>query len=439
MQTDLRESNRPLGLYGTGDMEGQELYEAESMVLGAVFLEPSAINDIILKPEHFSQSRHRVIFTAMRELQRDRVEINPFSLVNLLGNEIENVGGVTYFTEISLCCPSVSGLEHYQEVVLKSYQIRELRKSAAHFLNDSSAQTAEAFYQKYVETQELGLESGKRKGEALVELYESLYADPVHGGISSGYEKLDGFTGGFKPGELIIVAGRPSMGKTALVLNLAYNAASKGTVVDFFSLEMSEKQLYQRLISRMASIDASKWHNPFRIFSDKETRKANEALNTCYKMPFQIHDQGKLTLDEIRARIQKTRRENENAPCLVVIDYLQLIPIEGKFERHDLAIGSITRELKQMAKQYKVPIILLSQLSRSVEQRQDKRPLMSDLRDSGSIEQDADIVMLLYREGYYKRDFEGHDTEINLVKHRNGPVGTVRLKFVKEFSWFVSG
>ncbi|MGD6968746.1 replicative DNA helicase [Rossellomorea vietnamensis] len=439
MQTDLRESNRPLGLYGTGEMEGQELYEAESMVLGAVFLEPSAINDIILKPEHFSQSRHRIIFTAMRGLQLDGVEVNPFSLVNLLGTEIENVGGVTYFTEISLCCPSVSGLEHYQEVVLKSYRIRELRKSAAHFLNDSSAQTAEAFYQKYVETQELGLESGKRKGEALVELYESLYADPVHAGISSGYEKLDGLTGGFKPGELIIAAGRPSMGKTALVLNLAYNAASKGTVVDFFSLEMSEKQLYQRLISRMASIDASKWHNPFRVFSDKETRKANEALNTCYKMPFQIHDQGKLTLDEIRARIQKTRRENENAPCLVVIDYLQLIPNEGKFERHDLAIGSITRELKQMAKQYKVPIILLSQLSRSVEQRQDKRPLMSDLRDSGSIEQDADIVMLLYREAYYKRDFEGQETEINLVKHRNGPVGTVRLKFVKEFSWFVSG
>ncbi|TYS17175.1 replicative DNA helicase [Rossellomorea vietnamensis] len=420
-------------------MEGQELYEAESMVLGAVFLEPSAISDIILKPEHFSQSRHRIIFTAMRELQCDGVEINPFSLVNLLGNEIENVGGVTYFTEISLCCPSVSGLEHYQEVVLKSYRIGELRKSAAQFLNDSSAQTAEAFYQKYVETQELGLESGKRKGEALVELYESLYADPVHAGISSGYEKLDGLTGGFKPGELIIAAGRPSMGKTALVLNLAYNAASKGTVVDFFSLEMSEKQLYQRLISRMASIDASKWHNPFRVFSDKETRKANEALNTCYKMPFQIHDQGKLTLDEIRARIQKTRRENENAPCLVVIDYLQLIPIEGKFERHDLAIGSITRELKQMAKQYKVPIILLSQLSRSVEQRQDKRPMMSDLRDSGSIEQDADIVMLLYREAYYKRGFEGQETEINLVKHRNGPVGTVGLKFVKEFSWFVSG
>ncbi|EDL65715.1 replicative DNA helicase [Bacillus sp. SG-1] len=417
----------------------QELYDAESMLLGAVFLEPAAINDIILKPEHFSQSRHRVIFTAMRDLQRDGVEINPFSLVNHLGAEIENVGGVTYFTEISLCCPSVSGLEHYQEVVLKSYRIRELRKSAAHFLNHSSAETAEAFYQRYVETQELRLEKGDRKGEALAEIFESLYSEPELGGISSGYENLDGLTGGFKPGELIIVAGRPSMGKTAFVLNLAYNAASKGTIVDFFSLEMSEVQLYQRMISRMVCIDASKWQNPSRIFSEKETQKANEALNTCYNMPFQIHDQGRMTLDEIRARIQKTRRENENAPCLVVIDYLQLIPIEGKFERHDLAIGAITRELKQMAKQYKVPIILLSQLSRSVEQRQDKRPMMSDLRDSGSIEQDADIVMLLYREGYYKQDSKELKTEINLVKHRNGPVGTVKMNFIKEFSWFAGG
>ncbi|WP_240628603.1 replicative DNA helicase [Bacillus salacetis] len=437
MQTEQRESNRHLSLFGTDERAAQqEIFEAESMLLGAVFLEPAAINDIILKPEHFSQSRHQVIFTAMRNLQRDRLEINSFSVVNLLGAEIENVGGVSYLTEISLCCPSVSGLDHYQEVVLESYQLREMRKAAVHFLNHSSAETAEAMYQRYVETQELRIERGQGAGKALAEIFESLYSEPVLRGIPSGYEPLDGLTGGFKPGELIIVAGRPSMGKTALVLNLAYNAASTGAVVDFFSLEMSEVQLYQRMISRMASIDASKWQNPSRVFSVKEIQKANQALDACYNMPLHIHDQGRLTLDEIRARIQKTRRENEDAPCLVVIDYLQLIPIEGRFERHDLAIGAVTRELKQMAKQYKVPIILLSQLSRSVEQRQDKRPMMSDLRDSGSIEQDADIVMFLYREAYYKRDFTGQETEINLVKHRNGPVGMVPLRFVKEFSWF---
>ncbi|WP_276310248.1 DnaB-like helicase C-terminal domain-containing protein [Bacillus salacetis] len=201
---------------------------------------------------------------------------------------------------------------------------------------------------------------------------------------------------------------------------------------------MSEMQLYQRLVSRMAFINANKWQNPHRFFTEEDLAKANEALNGCYKLPFQIHDDGRQTLDDIRARIQKTKRENEGAPCLVVIDYLQLIPIAGKFERHDLAVGSVTRELKQMAKQYKVPIILLSQLSRSVEQRSDKRPMMSDLRDSGSIEQDADLVMLLYRDDYYNAHTTHQVTEVNLVKHRNGPVGTVYLNFVKEFSWFTS-
>jgi replicative DNA helicase len=431
-----RESDRYSIQHDTG--QPQELYEAESMLLGAVFLEPSAIHDIILKPEHFSQTRHRLIFKIMRELQQEGVEINPFSLVNRLGSGIENAGGVTYITDISLCCPSVSGLEHYQKVVLESYRTRELKKAAAGFLNDSTAERAEAFYQTYVETQELGLAGSESKDDTLAEIFESFYSEPVHAGILSGYEKLDGMTGGFKPGELIIVAGRPSMGKTALVLNLALNAVSKGTVIDFFSLEMSELQLYQRLVSRMAFINAIKWQNPHRFFTKEDLAKANEALNLCYKLPFQIHDQGRQTLDEIRARIQKTKRENEGASCLVVIDYLQLIPIEGSFERHDLAVGAITRELKQMAKQYKVPIILLSQLSRSVEQRRDKRPMMSDLRDSGSIEQDADIVMLLYRDDYYNPDTTDPGTELNLVKHRSGPVGTVKLIFSKEFSWFRS-
>ena len=206
----------------------------------------------------------------------------------------------------------------------------------------------------------------------------------------------------------------------------------------FFSLEMSGKQLYQRLLSRMTRINAIKWQNPKRFCTDEEQKRAHEAMDTCFKLPLHIHDQGRQTLDSIRARIQKTRRENENASYLVVIDYLQLIPVEGKFERHDLAIGAITRELKQIAKQYNVPIILLSQLSRAVEQRGDKRPMMSDLRDSGSIEQDADIVMLLYRDEYYNRKTEERTTEVNLAKHRNGPVGMVKLNFIKEYSWFCS-
>ncbi|WP_456274788.1 replicative DNA helicase [Bacillus sp. AK031] len=415
-----------------------ELYEAESMLLGAVFLEPSVIHDITLKPEYFSQVRNRVLFKAMKSLQWDGIEINPVTIVDVLGDQIENVGGVSYITDISCCCPSVSGIDHYQKMVLERYRIRKLQEAASRFLNDPCTGKAEELYQMYVETGELGLEQQGKKDDSLFEIFESFYSEPETSGVPSGFEDLDIMTGGFKPGELIIAAGRPSMGKTALVLNIAHNAILNSAVVDFFSLEMSEKQLYERLLSRMAQINSSKWQNPFKFFTQEEQKRANEALDTCYKLPLQIHDQGNQSLDSIRARIQKTRREHKEGSYLVVIDYLQLITIEGKFDRHDLAIGAITKELKQMAKQYKVPIILLSQLSRAVEQRGNKRPMMSDLRDSGSIEQDADIVMLLYRDEYYNRNTEERTTEINLAKHRNGPVGAVKLNFIKEYSWFCS-
>ncbi|EDL66580.1 replicative DNA helicase [Bacillus sp. SG-1] len=408
------------------------------MLLGAVFLEPSVIHDITLKPDYFSQVRNRVLFKAMKSLQSKGKEINPVTLVDELGDGIENVGGLSYITDIACCCPSISGIDHYQKIVLERYRIRKLQESASYFLNDPSIGKAEEFYQVYVDTQELVLEQQGKKGDALYEIIESFYSEPEDLGVPSGFQHLDVMTGGFKPGELIIAAGRPSMGKTALVLNLAMNAALHGSTVDFFSLEMSEKQLYHRLLSRMAQIDASKLQNPYKFCTEDDRKRANEAMNTCYKLPLQIYDQGRQTLDSIRARIQKTRREIEGGSYLVVIDYLQLIPIEGKFDRHDLAIGAITKELKHMAKQYKVPIILLSQLSRAVEQRGDKRPMMSDLRDSGSIEQDADIVMLLYRDEYYNRNTEERVTEINLAKHRNGPVGTVKLNFIKEYSWFCS-
>ncbi|WP_276310247.1 DnaB-like helicase N-terminal domain-containing protein [Bacillus salacetis] len=223
MQKESREAGRhsiPHDM--AGNLLNQELFEAESMLLGAVFLEPASINDMTLKPEHFYQARNRLIFEKMRELQREGIEINPFSIVHRTGKDIENIGGVTYITELSLCCPSVSGMEHYQSVIMENYRLRELKKSAVRFLNEPTTDRADALYQTYVETQEMGLAGGESKGDTLADIFESFYSDPVHGGITSGYEKLDSMTGGFKPGELIIVAGRPSMGKTALVVNLAY-------------------------------------------------------------------------------------------------------------------------------------------------------------------------------------------------------------------------
>lgn len=259
-------------------------------------------------------------------------------------------------------------------------------------------------------------------------------------GIDTGFESLNRMTGGWNKGDLIILAARPSMGKTAFALSLAMNCCKKGGVVDVFSLEMPKKQLAKRILSSLSRIDGAKWKNPYRLFTEEDQAKANTALNTYHQWNFQIHDPSQKTVSGLRAQIQKTRREFPDEDYLVVIDYLQLIAVSRKYDRHDLAIASITKELKQIARQYEVPIILLSQLSRGVEQRMDKRPKMSDLRDSGSIEQDADLIMLLYRDEYYNKDnTENKYIEIDIAKHRNGPVGMVKLVFEKEFGRFIDG
>ncbi|WP_368043846.1 DnaB helicase C-terminal domain-containing protein [Weizmannia sp. WK01] len=211
-----------------------------------------------------------------------------------------------------------------------------------------------------------------------------------------------------------------------------------GGVADVFSLEMPEKQLTQRMLSAIGNIEGAKWRNPYRTFSDEDRNRAMKAIGIYDKWLMNIHDESTQTVAEIRAAVRKTQRKYPDLKHIVVIDYLQLITTLGKFDRHDLAIGSITRELKQMARQFNVPVVLLSQLSRGVEQRQDKHPMMSDLRDSGSIEQDADMIMFLYREDYYERDTDAKNiVEINIAKQRNGPVGTVQLAFMKEYSKFL--
>jgi replicative DNA helicase len=200
---------------------------------------------------------------------------------------------------------------------------------------------------------------------------------------------------------------------------------------------MPEKQLAKRILSDISYIDGYKWKNPFRYFSEEDQACATHAMGIYHKWNLYIHDEPRQTLMDIRASIQKTKREHDEGPHLVVIDYLQLITLTKRFERQDLAIGSITRELKQIARQYKVPIVLLSQLSRGVEQRADKRPVMSDLRDSGSIEQDADVIMLVNRED--SDSLSGDKMEliyVNVAKQRNGPIGVVKLMFEKNFSRF---
>ncbi len=417
-----------------------QTYEAESMILGAVFLEPDIIHEIILEPDHFYSVKNKLIFKAIRELVARNIKTDISVVAEQLKDSLESAGGISYLTEIAVACPSTENIDAYQTIVLEKYKMRTLIANAANFLNERSDEAADHFYKTYVEMQELGVRNGNSKQDVLMEIHSDMIEDKGEmTGIDTGFTDLNNMTGGLSGGDLIIVAARPSMGKTAFALNLAKRCCEKGGVADIFSLEMPEKQLTQRILSSMMNIEGAKWRNPYRMFNDEDRKKATSAIGKYSNWYINIHDSSQQTIADIRARVRKTQREHPDKNHIVVIDYLQLITHVGKFDRHDLAIGDITRQLKQMARQFDVPVVLLSQLSRAVEQRQDKRPMMSDLRDSGSIEQDADLIMFLYREDYYDRESKNKNVvEINLAKQRNGPVGTIQLAFVKEYSQFVN-
>jgi replicative DNA helicase len=419
------------------NIQQENLFEAEGFLLGAVFLAPELIHEITLEPCHFSQKRNQLLFQAMRELQQENKPIDLLTVVEKLGSGVENVG-VSYMTDIAGCCPTTANYEHYQAMILNEYKLRKLKRSAAQFLNEQTLDRADEFYRTYTDLQDFGKVTLKSKRDVLFEVYDEMVED--HGeisGVDTGFSLLNSMLNGLQEGDLIIIAARPSVGKTALSLNMAKHCCKAGGSVDFFSLEMPAKQLIKRLLSDISYVDGSKWKNSYRYFSGDDYERAVHAIGIMDKWNFHIHDEPRQTIADIRAAIQKTKREHPNVGHLVVIDYLQLITQTKQFERQDLAVGCITRELRQIARQYQVPIVLLSQLSRGVEQRADKRPVMSDLRDSGSIEQDADVIMLLSRDEFEPvRPDKSELINVNIAKHRNGPVGVVKLLFEKNYSRF---
>jgi replicative DNA helicase len=423
---------------GLAESNLNELLEAESMILGAILLEPSVMYELTTDIVHFTQEKNKLIFSCMKKLQEDGMEINPVTLVEELGDQIEYIGGVHYITELAIHCPTVHNIKNFEEVMLKTYERNRIKQAAQEFLYYGDDDAANNLYKTLIE---INTDSGaeeEEKEDILRELFESLYEENTEQfGISSGFQDLNSMTGGWKKGELIILAARPSMGKTALALQLAWEGCKNNAFSLLFSLEMGSKQIYQRLICNLTETDMLKWNNPYKYMNTSESEKITSALGTISNADIDIVQQGIVTIPDIRKKIMNIKRDFPEQPLLVVIDYLQLITVKEKFERHDLSIGSITKQLKAMAREFNIPIILLSQLSRSVELRADKRPMLSDLRDSGNIEQDADIVMFIYRDDYYdQKSIYANQVEIKIAKNRNGPVGSIHLGFKKECGRF---
>ncbi|MEB9630840.1 MULTISPECIES: replicative DNA helicase [Bacillus cereus group] len=433
----------------TLDYEGLYSIQAEQGLLGGLILDPDKIKDINLKPEYMYRPQHVHIFRTMLEIDNENEPIDLITMTARLAEKglIEDVGGIGYLAQLSESTPSTSNIKYYEKIVWSKWRDREVVRNteALRQAVHSSDDTELAIQTQMAALLNLSREDKNSDGrikDGLIEVFGEL-ENPVRGlaGMDTGFTELNRMTAGFKPQELIIVAARPSVGKTAFCLNVGSNAAGEqgeGDVVAIFSLEMGQKELLKRMVSINGNIDGNRMKTG--ELNPDDWTKLTQAMGALNNKNIRIFDDAGITTNFIWSKVKKLCDEFPGRQIMVIIDYLQLItgnPVHKGNRQAEIA--EISRTLKTMARQLNVCVVALSQLSRGVEQRQDKRPMMSDLRESGQIEQDADVIAFLYREDYYDRETENKNTiEIIIGKQRNGPVGSVELAFIKEYGKFVN-
>jgi len=429
--------------------------EAEQSLIGGLLLDNSAwdrIADVVAESD-FYRDDHRRIFRYIGKLciaGRPADVVTVFEQIEL-SNEVDQTGGLAYLAEIANATPSAANIRRYAEIVRERAVLRRLvsvgDEIAGSALNPAGRDVKSLLDEAETKIFEIA-EAGARNRQGfvpiqplvgqVVETMEMLLARDSQSdltGVPSGFVDLDKMTSGLQPGDMIVVAGRPSMGKTAFALNIAEHiGVDQRLPVAIFSLEMSGPQLAMRFLSSVGRIDATKLRNG--RLTDEDWERLTMALGKLHEAPIHIDETGAINATDLRARARRLYRQCGGL-SLIVIDYLQLMTSTHQTENRATELSEISRSVKALAKELQVPIIALSQLSRKVEERNDKRPLMSDLRESGAIEQDADIILMMYREEYYKPDTQDKGTaEVIVGKHRNGPTGTVRLTFLGEYTKF---
>ncbi|MEQ7310131.1 replicative DNA helicase [Lactococcus petauri] len=436
---------------------------AEQAVLGAIFLDSDRLIEVkeFLSTDDFYKNAHKIIFRAMEHLSDNREAIDVLTVRSLLENQndLETIGGIAYIAELATATPTAANASYYAKIVAEKSLLRQLINKLTQSVEKAYSQEdpaeevlAEAEKSLIDVQQGRNTSSFRRISDVLSmnldDLEERAKQKSTITGIATGYPALDAMTTGLHEEELIILAARPAVGKTAFALNIAQNIGTKqDKTVAIFSLEMGAESLVNRMLAAEGTIES---HN-LRTgqLNDEEWNQYFIAMGTLSKASIYIDDTPGIKITEIRARSRKLAQETGNLG-LIVIDYLQLISGTGR-ENRQQEVSEISRQLKILAKELKVPVIALSQLSRGVEQRQDKRPVLSDIRESGSIEQDADIVAFLYRDDYYDRagaddeddgfnDVPEVDNKVEVIieKNRSGSRGTVELLFLKEYNKFAS-
>jgi len=429
--------------------------EAEKSVLGAVLLDERHLHSLLveeqLRPEHFYREQHGAAFGAMLALYESDRKIDHLTVSEILRQDgkLDDMGGPAAIDELAGWVPAAGHAREYGRIVHDNFKLRSLL--TASYEIQASVLSREAPARELVEAAErsvleVATDDRQKKIRSIADILHE-ETDKLHRlsvaktpltGTPSGFKDLDEKTGGFQPGNLVVLAARPSMGKSALVANIAENAVLAGHSVALFSLEMSESELAQRFVASQARIKGEDLRRG-RV-AESRWPKVLEACQRLAEAPLFVDDSSDTGVLEVRAKSRRLHSQLEGGLGLIIIDYLQLMRHEGRIESRVEQVGQISRGLKGLARELDVPVIALSQLSRAVEQRGgEKKPVLSDLRESGQIEQDSDLVMFIYREEYYERDSERPgEADIIIAKHRNGPVGDVVLTFQKEYPKFMN-
>ncbi len=430
-----------------------ESLEAEAAMLGSMMLDPECIGDVVqkIRAEAFYRLEHQMMFDAIIALWERNGD--DFDLVMLRDelkkrNQLDEVGGPEYLAKIAESVPSSANVGHYVKIVKEKQMLRELIAAASEVMTDAF-ETAGDVGDKLdrAEQKIFNVTQKKITGTAvaikdlLVQAFESIEKREGHHvtGLATGFRELDELTCGLQNGEMIIIAGRPSMGKTSLAMNIVEHIGADNDIpVAIFSLEMSRQQLVERMLCSRAAVDSQVVRKGF--LSDEQFGALKEAADDMNNRPIYVDDMPGITPLEVRGKARRLRAQH-GIRCIIV-DYLQLMSLGTRVESRQQEVSEMSRYLKALARELEIPVVVLSQLNRAPEGREDHRPRMSDLRESGSIEQDADVVMLLHREDYYRREDESGQSsqdnvaEVIIAKQRNGPTGTVKLSFNSQFTRF---
>jgi replicative DNA helicase len=434
----------------------EQVRDLEKAVLGGLMLETERYDavSLVIQFSDFEGQDHQSIFQSMGELVNANKPLDPLTVSGRLDskNLLTRAGGKNYLIDLASSSPSAANLEAYAEMIRQKSISRKLMKinsEISQLIINPQGKDAESLLDE-AETKIFSLNDEASRTSLSIQKLDTLIPNTIDKlnkiaaagssllGTSTGYKDIDKELLGLQEGDLIILAARPSMGKTALAMNMVENIVTNKEIeggVLVFSLEMPAESLTTRLLASHAKINQQKVRSA--SMSSNDLKKFMESSSKLKDLPLYIDDSSMLTPMELRARARRIHRQEPNGLSLIVVDYLQLMQLPASNENRVNQISEISRSLKMLAKELKVPVIALSQLNRAVEQRPNRRPIMADLRDSGAIEQDADVILFIYRDEVYNEDSEyGNKAEIIIGKQRNGPIGTVNLTFLKEFTRF---